>query len=313
MRFFKTPQFDFDTKIALGYTYQRAADVGEVLATIAQIKDGDHEGWYQAWFRLAQRMEAIAEKSEAAGHRMSARDTWLRTATYYDTANGSLDGTTDPSRLVPTWRKSRAAFNRFGALWDPPFEQVTIPYEDSPMTGYVFRPAGATGRLPVMILNNGSDGPVMSVWTALGQSAVERGWMAVTFDGPGQGSSLWEKEIPFRHDWEKVITPVVDWLVQRPDVDASRIALYGISQAGYWVPRAAAFEHRLAAIIADGGVVDVGSAWMAQLPGPAADDAAGEAAGEVREGDGLRDEVHVEDPEADAGFPDEALRVGVTL
>ena len=31
------------------------------------------------------------------------------------------------------------------------------------------------------------------------------------------------------------------------------LALYGISQAGYWVPRALAFEHRIAAAVADPG------------------------------------------------------------
>ena len=44
----------------------------------------------------------------------------------------------------------------------------------------------------------------------------------------------------FRHDWEAVITPVVDFLASRDDVDDDRIVLHGISQAGYWAPRAAA-------------------------------------------------------------------------
>ena len=44
--------------------------------------------------------------------------------------------------------------------------------------------------------------------------------------------------------------------VSRPDVDASRIALEGLSLGGYLAPRAAAFEPRLAACIANGGVYD---------------------------------------------------------
>ena len=46
----------------------------------------------------------------------------------------------------------------------------------------------------------------------------------------------------FRPDWEKVITPVVDYALSRPEVDPKRIAIQGISQGGYWVPRAVAFE-----------------------------------------------------------------------
>ena len=58
----------------------------------------------------------------------------------------------------------------------------------------------------------------------------------------------------------------MDFLSDRPDVDASRIVLYGASQGGYWAPRAAAFEHRLAALIADPGVVDVSTSWKDHIP-----------------------------------------------
>jgi dienelactone hydrolase len=72
----------------------------------------------------------------------------------------------------------------------------------------------------------------------------------------------------FRPDWEKVITPVVDYALSRGDVDPKRIAIQGISQGGYWVPRAVAFEKRIAAAIADPGVIDVSTAWTATLPKP---------------------------------------------
>jgi hypothetical protein len=44
------------------------------------------------------------------------------------------------------------------------------------------------------------------------------------------------------------------------------VALIGVSQAGYWVPRAIAFEHRFAAAVADGGIVDISAGWINQLP-----------------------------------------------
>ena len=100
-----------------------------------------------------------------------------------------------------------------------------------------------------------------------GWAALERGYHAMTFDGPGQQASLFLQGIPFRHDWEAVLTPVVDAMVARPDVDPGRIALIGVSQAGYWVPRALAFEHRFAAAVADPGVVDVSTSSPEPLPG----------------------------------------------
>src|SRR5439155_6778959 len=50
--------------------------------------------------------------------------------------------------------------------------------------------------------------------------------------------------------------------------DPRRIALQGLSQGGYWVPRAVAFEHRIAAAIADPGVHDVSTSWTSHLPPP---------------------------------------------
>ena len=96
--------------------------------------------------------------------------------------------------------------------------------------------------------------------------ATARGYDCLTFDGPGQGYALWKQGLHFRPDWEKVITPVVDFSLGRDTVDPERIALLGISQGGYWVPRAVAFEKRIAAAVADPGVVDVSTSWTATLP-----------------------------------------------
>ena len=42
--------------------------------------------------------------------------------------------------------------------------------------------------------------------------------------------------------------------------------MIGVSQAGYWIPRALAFEHRLAAAVIDPGVIDVSTPWLSSLP-----------------------------------------------
>src|SRR3712207_8231169 len=88
-------------------------------------------------------------------------------------------------------------------------------------------------------------------YTTLFRSALARGWNAMTYDGPGQNAALVRQGLPFRPDWEHVLTPVVDALVGRADVDPARIAVMGVSQGGYWVPRALASEHRVVAAAAD--------------------------------------------------------------
>ena len=54
---------------------------------------------------------------------------------------------------------------------------------------------------------------------------------------------------------------MVDFLRARPDVNAAKIALIGVSFGGVLTPRAVAFEHRLAALCTDPGVVDAIRSW----------------------------------------------------
>lgn len=265
-RFFDDDGFDFATLLALGGAYRGLADAGEVLATIEQADGDDREAWIAAWTATADRLREAAERSEAGGHRVSARTAYLRASLYYDHASAAAPGTSDPDRYHQLWEQHRACWDEAAALFDPPFEKVAIPYEDTTLEGYVFRHDETDEPRPWIILNNGSDGPACAMWSQGGAAAVERGWGALTFDGPGQGATFHRQGIPFRADWEQVITPVVDWLLERPDVDPDRVVLHGVSQAGYWVPRAAAFEHRLAAAVADPGVVDVATSWLDHVP-----------------------------------------------
>lgn len=126
--------------------------------------------------------------------------------------------------------------------------------------------AQGSDKRPLLIMNNGSDGGMTNVYTQGGAAALARGYDVLLFDGPGQGHALWHHHLFFRYDWEKVITPVVERVLTLPDIDPDRIAILGISQGGYWVPRALAFEKRIAAGIADPGVVNVASKWNENLP-----------------------------------------------
>jgi len=264
--FMQHEQMDFEIQCILGGCYYGAVDIGEVLSTVERIQEGDFESWYREWYATGERLEGIANTCAAAGNGVSARQAYLRAACYYAACLSMIDGTDDPSRRVPTWKKHMACFDGFCAHLDPPAEKVEIPYEKTPMPGYLFKPAGHSGPFATVIFNNGSDGPTCAMWSSGVAAALQRGYAALVFDGPGQNAMLWLHDVPFRHDWEKVITPVVDFLAARDAVDPVRIALSGISQGGYWILRALAFEHRIAAGIADPGVMDVSTAVQAKYP-----------------------------------------------
>lgn len=265
-RFYDDDGMNFAVLSSLGFAYSNITDVGETLATIERIPDGDIEAWVTEWTRTAERILHQADESLAGGHRVSGRSRLLRASTYFDHASAQAAGTKDPSRFTSLWERHRTCWDRAVGLFDTPVEHVQIPYEGTTLEGYFFSPADGPAPRPTVILNNGSDGPVISQWSQGGRGATTRGFNALMFDGPGQGAALHRQHLSFRADWEKVVTPVVDYLVGRPDVDPNKIALQGISQGGYWAPRAAAFEHRLCALVADPGVLRVGDSWFSHLP-----------------------------------------------
>ena len=95
-----------------------------------------------------------------------------------------------------------------------------------------------------------------------GVEIARRGIHTLAIDGPGQGEALRLQNIASRHDYEVPARAAYDYVAQRPEVDAKRVAVMGFSMGGYYAPRAAAFEPRFAACVAWGGHFDYHEAWV---------------------------------------------------
>src|SRR3989441_2505005 len=83
----------------------------------------------------------------------------------------------------------------------------------------------------------------------------------VAIDGPGQGEA--EYEIPICGDYERAARAVCDWIEKRADLDAAKIAMWGVSLGGYYAPRATAYERRIRACIALSGPFEWKEIWGA--------------------------------------------------
>jgi hypothetical protein len=264
--FFADADFDYEARIVLGAAASGIGDVGLVLATLDTITDGDPQSWFDAWTGMAAGLAARGEEALRRGHPQTASWAWLAAAEYYGNALVFVDGLAGQSVLLPTFREHRGCWEKVVDASQGRFVRVEVPYEDTALPGYLLRPDATGAARPTLVMTNGSDGSLPGLLGYGGAAALDRGWNVFVFDGPGQQSMLFERGIPFRHDWEAVLTPVIDGLVARPDVDASALTGYGISQGGYWITRAVAFERRLAAAVADPGVADVSAVWTAHLP-----------------------------------------------
>ena len=259
--------FDAQLVRALAYTRHGGADLGECLETAHRITRTDTDLWYSEWSATAERVTAAAEASLRAGHTVSARGAYLRASNYHRTAGLFLMGSPVDDRFRQSAAAQTATFRKGAALLALPPEIVEIPYEGTTLPGYFFRAADDGAPRPTLILTDGYDGSAEELYFSGGAAALERGYNVLAFDGPGQGSVILDQGIPFRPDWENVVTPVVDFALTRPEVAPARIALMGWSFGGYTAPRAATAEHRLAACVSDCGPYDLYDVTVTRIPG----------------------------------------------
>lgn len=258
--------FDFEARCALGRAATGVGDVGLVLATLDRIGGGGPQAWFDEWAATAGGLRTRADAAAAAGHGATAGWAALAAADYFAVALAALDGLADQSVLGPTFAASETCWQGWIDAAAGAHVRVDLPYQGTTLPGWLLRPDASGARRTTLVMTNGSDGSRPALIANGAAEALSRGWNVFLYDGPGQQSMLFERGVAFRPDWEAVLTPVVDALVSRDDVDAGALVGYGVSQAGYWLPRALAFEHRLAAAVVDPGVMDVSTSWLGHLP-----------------------------------------------
>ena len=251
---------------ALLLAINRGADFGECVTTVQRVSGGGGDDWYREWVATADRIAAIGDAGASAGHRTSAREAYARACNYYRSAYFPLYGAPTDPRLVDAFDKETATFLKGAALSETPVEAVEIPFEDMTLPGYLVTVDDSGDPRPTIVYTNGYDSTIQEMYFTFAPSAIRRGYNALLFDGPGQGRNLIKDGIHIRPDWENVVRPVVDYALTRPEIDPAKIALSGWSFGGFLAPRAAAFEHRIAALIADPGQWDEGPAVLARLP-----------------------------------------------
>jgi dienelactone hydrolase len=265
---FTLSDLDFETLFAFGSAGYGGAEFGELVTVVNQINaaGASYETYYGSFLALAQRTSALADAELAVGRTASARSAYLRASTYYAMLLYFILGSTAAAREASAYAACQRCWQAASQLFDPPFEPVRIPYGKTWLPGYLLRPDTRPVRRPTLIMNNGEDAQHVALYANGAADALERGYNALLFYGPGQGEMLFERQVPFRYDWENVITPVVDYLRSRPEVDPGRIVLNGSSLGGLLVIRAAAFEHRLAAVVADPGFLSLWLTWQTKFP-----------------------------------------------
>lgn len=202
------------------------------------------EDWCAAWTERARSREALAEEAARSGLWETAGALFLQASLLYHF--GKFLFFEDEAAYRQGHAGTVRAYRRALPLDAWPGEVVRVPFPGGALTG-VFRRPWHVARPPVVVLVPGLDS-VKEELHAYGNELLRRGLAVLAVDGPGQGES--EADHPLRPDYEVAVGAVLDTLAERPDVDGTRVGVFGVSLGGYFAARAVALEPRLRAGVA---------------------------------------------------------------
>jgi dienelactone hydrolase len=240
----------------LGAAQEGGSTVSECFLTASRIDPSDEESWHREWSRTADVSIGRANAALARGNLLTAKSNWLRAISYLNAAVFDLDF--GDGRLLEALAGMRACARQYLAQHTPAGEVASIPWlTDYPLQGYYLRPSSAAAQTPVVICIGEPGHRKEEFLFKMERYARDRAMSLLAIDLLGTEIGGQFERIVGRADLETAIGAVVDYLVARPDVDSSQIAIIGDGSSSSFVARGAALDDRLAAAVCDAGIWDL--------------------------------------------------------
>ena len=210
----------------------RPEDAAAVATALTSL---DRDEWAREWGKFGERCEAEADAlARSGGDRKRLNELYLLAFNYFRIARYPCP--TTPGTLA-AYERSLRAFRKAVQHFDPPLEIIEVPFEGKKLIGYLQVPPGVK-RPPVVMHWGGVDG-----WKEDRQRAHPRfheaGLAGFAIDMPGTGENPVLYTDPKA---ERTFSVLIDYLLTRNDIDATRLGVWGGSYGGYWAAKLAYVE-----------------------------------------------------------------------
>lgn len=230
------------------------ADFQGVTGRIRKFADMHRE--YAA---AAQRREVKARSFAEQGRTVAARESWFIAAQLWACARWPLFDVDARHRDADA--RLHACYAQYAASAGRPVIRVEIPFGTVTLPGWLHLPhAPQSGeRFGCVVQVPGMDNNKEQMVAMYGDKLLERGLAVLAIEGPGQGECIPRGLHVTATNHADAGVAIADWIATRPELDAARVALRGVSFGSFFsIQMAAAMGARCAGVV---------SAFVAHEPG----------------------------------------------
>lgn len=175
--------------------------------------------------------EARAREAEKQGDEVTAREAYLVASLYYGIAQWPIDEISE--RNLELNAKKLECFSRYALRAHHKIERVEIKMGQHIVPAWLHHPLIGKPPYPIVIMVPGMDNFKETLVWGYGDKMIERGFAALTIDGPGQSEALMNGLRVTADNFADVGRACLSWIDTRKDLDQERIGVFGRSFGSY--------------------------------------------------------------------------------
>jgi esterase FrsA len=208
-------------------------DPGDVKEAFQSVHTSDKDEWAAAFMAVGDRYMKEGQSLENSD-RAKANADYIRAWRVYSFGRWPIPAS---PKKQEAYHKAIEAFLAHARFFDPPLEVVHIPFEGKEIIGYLRLPKNATAQVPLVIAVNGLDSRKEDLTESF-SAILPFGVAYLAVDGPGTGQA----PIKVSETADRMLSRVIDYAQNRPEIDKNRIAMHGVSWGAYWATKMAIVE-----------------------------------------------------------------------